>query len=100
MSLDLAFRTRDLARSAMVSGISWGRDSVGGIDSDSAAVMEILGTVLVVGPKSDEGADSATSTDPVGDFFRGFGRGFFVVTSGSARASPLDVEASMTIAVV
>jgi hypothetical protein len=93
--LDLAFRTRDLARSAMVS---WGRDSVGENGSGGAAV---IGTV---GIESDGGADRTVLINPVGGFFLGFGRGFFVVTSGSARASPLDVEAAvlsaMTVAAV
>ena len=103
-SLDLAFRTRDLARSAMVSGISWSRDSVGGIGPGSAAVTAILGAVVVVGTKLDGGATGAASIDPVGGFFLGFGRDFFATTSGSARTSPLNVEATalsaMAVAVV
>jgi hypothetical protein len=47
-----------------------------------------------VGAKSDGGADRAAPIDPVGGFFLGFGRGFFVTTSGSACAPPLDVEAT------
>ena len=102
MGLDLEFRTRDLARSAMVSGISvsWGRDSVGGIDSGSAAATEVLGTAAVVGAKSDGGADGTALIDPVGGFFLGFGRDFFMVTSGSVRASPLDVEAAALSAMI
>ena len=84
----------------MVSGISWGRDSVGGIDSGSAAATAVLGTAVVVGTKSDGGADGTALIDPVGGFFLGFGRDFFVVTSGSVRASPLDVEAAALSAMI
>jgi len=36
--------------------------------------------------------------DPVGGFFLGFGRGFFVGTAGSANAPLLDVEATASSA--
>ena len=103
--LDLAFRTRDLARSAIVSGMSGSKNSgCGGIGSGSAAGTGVLETAVVVGARSDGGADGAVSIDPVGSFFLGFGRGFFVATAGSACGSPLDVEATalfgMTAAVV
>ena len=78
----------------MVSGISGGRDSDGGVGSKITVVAAILGRAVVVRAKSDGGADGATSIDPVGGFFLGFGRGFFVATSGSACAPPLDVEAT------
>ena len=57
--LDLGPLTRDLARSAMVSGISWGCDSIGRIGSGSAVGMTVLGAVIVVGARSDGGADGA-----------------------------------------
>ena len=97
--MDLAFRTRDLARSAIVSGISGSRNSGGGIGSGSAAVTVVLGTAATMGAKSDAGADGAVSIDPVGSFFLGFGRGFFVATAGSALASPFDVEATAWLAI-
>ena len=92
--MDLAFRTRDLARSAMVNGISGSRNSGGGIDSSNVVVEGTLGTAVVVEARSDGGADGAVSIDPVGSFFLGFGRGFFVATVGSAGASLLDVDAT------
>ena len=55
----------------------------------------------MVEAKSDGGAKAPV--DSVGGFFLGFGRGFLVAVSGSARVSPLDVEAttlSVTVAVV
>ena len=85
--LGLAFLTRDLARSAMVSGTSWGNSSVGGIWSGSAVATAALGAAVA------GGTDDAGSINPFGGFFLGFGRGFFAATSGSARISPLDVEA-------
>ena len=53
--------------------------------------------------KSEGGANGAAPVDPVGGFFLGFGRGFLGAGSGSARVSPLDVEAtalSVMVAVV
>jgi hypothetical protein len=83
----------------MVSGISGGRGSDGGVGSKITVVAAILGRAVVVGAKSDGGADGAASIDPVGGFFLGFGRGFFMATSGSACAPPLDVEATALSAI-
>ena len=92
--LDFAFRTRDLARSAMVSGISCGSDSAGKIDSGNIVVAALCGTRVAVEAKSDGGADGAVLIAPVGAFNLGFGRGFFVTTPGSASALPFDVDAA------
>ena len=90
--LDFAFRARDLARSAIVSGISGSRNS--GIGSDGAVVRAVLGTVVAAVAESEGGADGTPSIDAVGSFFLGFGRGFFVGAAGSANAPLLDVEAT------
>jgi len=60
----------------------------------------VLGTAVVDGASSDGGADGAASINPVGAFFLGFGRGFFVAAAGSACVSPLEVEATALSAMV
>lgn len=57
-------------------------------------VTAVLGRAVIVGATSDGGADRAAPIDPVGGFFLGFGRGFFMTTSGSACGPPPDVEAT------
>ena len=47
--------------------------------------------------RSEGGVDGASLIEPVGSFLLGFGRGFLVATSGSARASPLDVDAAASL---
>ena len=83
-------------------GISGSRNS--GISSDGAVVIAVFRTVVAAGAKSDGGADGTPSIDPVGSFFLGFGRGFFVGAAGSANAPSFDVEATalsaMTVFVV
>ena len=76
----------------MVSGTSGSRNS--GISSDGAVVTAVLGTVIAAGTKSEGGTDGTPSIDPVGSFFLGFGRGFFVGAAGSANAPSFDVEAT------
>ena len=57
----------------MVSGISGGRNSDGGVGSGIAVVTAVLGRAVIAGAKSDGGADRAVPIDPVGGFFLGFG---------------------------
>ena len=85
--------TRDLTRSAMVSGISWGITTAGKASSSGTVVGTFLGGRVIVEAESEGGASGAALIDPAGSFFLGFGRGFLVTTSGSARISPLDVDA-------
>ena len=98
--LGFAVRRRDFARSAIVSWIPWGIESAGKTGSSGTVVERFFGAGVGVEEEFEGGANGTGSINPVGFLLWGFGRGFLVVTAGSACVSPLDVDATALLAMV